>query len=97
MGEIDGAFGLKLDLVELFGGQDHVLSRIELKALDDILVGDLALAGHDFEIADPFAALLVDLVKLKPCGARRRRIELDGDRNQRQPQVTFPIRTHGKV
>ena len=93
--EIDGVFGLELDLVEFLGRQNDMLSRLELEAADDVLLLDGALPRHGLEIANALSGLLVDLMQLKARSGGRRRMKLDADGDKREPEMAFPIGAHG--
>jgi hypothetical protein len=72
-----------------------MLSRLELEAADNVLLLDGAGARHGLEIADALPGLPVDLVKLKARSGGRRGMKLDGNGDEREPKMAFPIGAHG--
>ena len=82
----NGAGGFQRDVFELVLGDLEVLPFVDLVALDDVLVGHLfAGFGIDFEIANPMAGFLVDLVETDLLGFRGRGKQCDGACHKRQP------------
>ena len=61
--EIDGLLALELERVDLFGLEDDVGVGVDLVALDDVGVLDLADALHDLLVVDAPARGLVDLAE----------------------------------
>ena len=82
-----------LTALDLLGVEQHVMALRHLIALDDLVAVDRADAGHDLLIFDALARRLVDLVELDRRAALGRRIELDRDRDQRQPDLSPPNRS----
>src|SRR4029079_8756911 len=73
------------------GLENDVLVLVDLVALDDIGIVDLADTFHGLCVIDAFAARLVDLVEGELGAAVDRVIEFDGDRNETETKKPLPI------
>src|ERR1041385_5301410 len=91
---------LDLDLLELVVLTQDVLAIGNLVPAPDVfLLPRIAALRVHQELLQAVAGLLVDAVERHALGARRRRIERDRTRDQRQPQVSLPVGSgrHGQL
>src|SRR5262249_19701174 len=96
--DIDHAFALQCDGLELLRFQLDVIALADLVSLDDVVRFDLASGfGIYFFVLDPVAGLLMDLVKADLFALRGGGKQRDRTRDERQLEVAFPVRTrsHG--
>jgi len=94
--DLDGASRFQRNVVEFVLRHLDVGIGVDLVALHDVFVGDfLAGIGVDLRIFDAMAGLAVDLVEGDLLGVRRRRVQGDGARHERQAQKTLPIGAGG--
>ena len=87
--EIDGAPALETDGLDLLGLEQHIDLRLDLIALDDVGILDLADPGHGSLIAHALAGRFVNLIEADLGSGLDRRIDLDSNRHQRQAQSAF--------
>ena len=82
--------------LEFFGIELDVLALGDLVTLDDVLLRNFITGpGIDLAIPDPVAGLLVELVEADLFALRRRRKQRNRTRDERELQITFPVRTRG--
>jgi len=91
--EIDGPSALELDALDLLWVEEDVMAFRDLISLDDLVAVHRAYSWNHLFISDALSARLVDLVELDLCTALGRREKLDGNRNQRKPDLSSPDRT----
>ena len=91
---------LDLDLIEFLVFDLEVLSLPDLVAAAGIFLGDrLARLRVDHLLLETIARVLVDAMKRNALGSRRSRIKRDRARDQRELEITLPIRSrrHGEL
>src|SRR4029079_9306864 len=91
--EVERLAAFELYAVDLFRIEEDVMARRALIALDDLLAVDRPDARDDLLIFDALARWLVHLVKLDRSPALGRRKQLDGNRHQRERDLSPPNRT----
>jgi hypothetical protein len=93
--DLDDLGRLELDGREVGFLDDHILVFFELVALDDVGAFHGAALGADHLLLEAAVAFLVELVEGNAAGGGRGVVEPDGQRNERQAQVTCPGGTRG--
>jgi hypothetical protein len=98
--DLNRVSALDLDLLDLVVLDVEVLTPPDFIAAADLfIIDDVAGFGVNHLLLKPIAGVFVDTVERDPFGARRRRIERDRTRHERQLEVAFPVgaRGHGKL
>src|SRR3546814_19143406 len=86
---------LQLDRLDLLFVEQDVIALRQLVTLDDVIAVDRADAGNDLFIFDRLAARLVNLAEADARARPGRGIDFNGERHQREPDLTPPIGARG--
>jgi hypothetical protein len=94
--DFNGPAAFDLHGIDLLVFDDEVLALRYLVATGRVLSrDDVTGFGIDVLLLQAVSGLPVDPIEAHLFAQRRRRIEGDGTRHQRQPKVALPIRTRG--
>src|SRR5215467_1375929 len=94
--DLDGVSALNLDLLELVILDTEVRTLSDfIAAADRLLIDDVAGFGINQLLLEPVVGFLVDAVERDTLRTRRRRIERDRARHERQLEVPLPVSTRG--
>ena len=88
--EVERLAAFQFDAFDLFRIEQDIMALGHLIALDDLVAVDGADPGHDLFIFDALARRLMDLVELDRRAALGRGIQLDRDRDEREPHLPAP-------
>src|SRR5215467_3111353 len=94
--DLDHVFAFECDRFKLLGLDLDVVAFLQLITLDDFVAIDLIAGfGIDLQVSDAMAGFSVELVEIDFLALRRRRIERDRTRDQREAKKSLPISAWG--